>query len=138
MVERPTTVWRDDVAEEAAEVAAGTLDPGEANAAELFPEEIIAATDEVLAAFEADVAGLVGHRGEPTGDAEIFQVIERTVRALNAVNDRHGGAAYETDERELLCSYIEDTLDEAGIDVDAFAGRHAITRHQITDEWRDW
>nr|BFE76871.1 hypothetical protein GCM10020092_101720 [Actinoplanes digitatis] len=103
MVRRPTAGWREHVA------------------AELFPEEMLDRTDEVLTAFEADVAALVEQRWEPATDTEIFEVIERTVRALNAVNDRHDGAAYETDERERLCAYIEGTLDEAGIDVDAFA-----------------
>jgi hypothetical protein len=60
------------------------------------------------------------------------------VKALNAVDARYDGAAYETGERELLCTYIEDVLDAAGIDVDALAGRHRMTRHEITDEWRLW
>lgn len=70
MVRRPTAGWREHVA------------------AELFPEEMLDRTDEVLTAFEADVAALVEQRWEPATDTEIFEVIERTVRALNAVNDR--------------------------------------------------
>jgi len=138
MAERPTAWWREHVAAEAAEVAAGTLDPNDAGIADLFPEDMLARTDDVLAGFEADIAGLVDHRYEPATDAEIFEVIERTVRALNAVNARHDGAAYETGEREQLCAYLEAGLDDAGIDVDAFAGRHRMTRHEITDEWREW
>jgi hypothetical protein len=38
----------------------------------------------------------------------------------------------------LLCAYIEDVLDDAGIEVDALAERHRMTRHEITDEWRRW
>ncbi|WP_203871530.1 hypothetical protein [Plantactinospora endophytica] len=138
MMARPTAGWRAHVAAEAAEIAAGTLDPADASAARLFPAEMLARTDEVLTGFEADVASLVSHRWEPATDGEIFEVIERTVRALNAVNDRYDGAAYETEERERLCEYIEGVLDDAGIDLDAFAGRHRMTRHEITDEWRDW
>ncbi|MER7008591.1 hypothetical protein ABT297_36840 [Dactylosporangium sp. NPDC000555] len=138
MVERPTAAWRANVTEDIAGLAAGTLDPDEAVAAQLWPDDMIRDTDEVLDRFETDVAGLVNHRYEPAEDAEIFEVIERTVKALNAVNARYDQAAYETDERELLCSYIENVLDDAGIDVDAFAGRHRMTRHEITDEWREW
>jgi hypothetical protein len=138
MVERPTAGWREYVAAEAVEIAAGRLDPDDASAVRLFPAEMLALTDEVLAGLEADVAGLVSHRWGPATDAEIFAVIERTVKALNAVNARYNGAAYETDERERLCEYIEGVLDDAGIDLDAFAGRHRMTRHEITDEWRDW
>ena len=84
------------------------------------------------------MTGLVNHRYQAAQDDEIFAVIERTVKALNAVNARYGGAAYETGERELLCAYIEDVIDDAGIDVDALAKRHRMTRHEITDEWRRW
>jgi hypothetical protein len=60
-------------------------------------------TGELFDGFEFDVAGLVDHRYQAVQDDEIFAVIERTVKALNAVNARYGGAAYETGERELLC-----------------------------------
>jgi hypothetical protein len=138
MAQRPTALWRENVARDVAGLAAGTFDPDEAVAAQLFPDDLIRDTDEVLDGFDADVAGLVNHRYEPPGDTEIFEVIERTVKALNAVNIRYDEAAYETGERELLCAYIEDVLDDAGIDVDALAGRHRMTRHEITDEWRGW
>lgn len=138
MIKRPTAMWRDPVDDEAARVAAGTLDAAEAFAAKLFPVDMIRDTDEVLDEFLADVAGLVDHRWEPAADAEIFEVIERTVKALNAVNVKYDEAAYETGERELLCAYIENVLDRAGIDVDSLARRHGLTRHEITDEWRDW
>jgi hypothetical protein len=137
VVERPTSVWRERVAKDAADVAAGTLDPGDAVAAELWPDGMIRDTDEVFDAFVTDVAALVNHRWEPATDVEVFEVIERTVKALNAVGARHGGA-YETGEREQLCAYIEAVLDDAGIGVDALAGRHGMTRAEITDEWRTW
>jgi hypothetical protein len=138
MVERPTAGWHEQIAEEAAGIAAGTLDPDDAFASGLFPAEMLAQTDEVLNRFEEDVADLVSHRWEPATDADVFAVIERTVKALNVVNARFDGAAYETGERGQLCEYIEAILENAGIDVDAFAGRHRMTRHEITDEWREW
>jgi hypothetical protein len=147
MVERPTAVWRERVASDVAGLEAGTLDPDDAVAAQLWPDDMVRDTDEVLDRFEADVAGLVNHRYElaedaevfeVAEDAEVFEVIERTVKALNVVDARYAEAAYETGERELLCAYIEDVLDDAGIDVDALAARHRMTRHEITDEWRTW
>jgi hypothetical protein len=120
MAERPTAEWR----EYAAEYPEG---------AELFPESLLTRTDEVLAAFEAEVAELA----DPSDD-DVFGAIERVVLVLNAVNEEYDQAAYETEEREQLCAYIEDTLTEAGVDVDALAARRGLTRHQITDEWREW
>ena len=120
MAERPSTEWRAHVAEYP-------------ESAELFPESLLTRTDEVLATFEAEVAELV----DPSDD-DVFAAIERVVLVLNAVNDSYDGAAYETEEREQLCAYIEDTLTEAGVDVDALAARRGLTRHSITDEWREW
>ncbi|MDG4827270.1 hypothetical protein O7635_35950 [Asanoa sp. WMMD1127] len=135
MLVRPTAVWRETVAREAAALAAGSLDPADAFAVALWPEAMIRETEAVLDLFEDDVTHLVR---QPATDRELSAVIEVTVKALNAVNARHGGRAYETGERELLCAYIEHVLDDAGIDVDAFAARHRLTRHEITDRWRTW
>jgi hypothetical protein len=96
MAERPTGVWRERVASDVAGIAVGTLDADDAVAALLWPEDMVRDTDELFDGFEADVAGLVNHRYQAVQDDEIFAVIERTVKALNAVNARYGGAAYET------------------------------------------
>jgi hypothetical protein len=137
MVKRPTARWRELLVDDKAGLASGALDPDEAFAIELWPEPMIHETDEVLDRFDTTVADLVEHRFEAAPDAEIFEVIRRVVLDLNAVDARHDGP-YETGEREELCEYIENVLDEAGIDVDALATRHRMTRHEITDEWRDW
>jgi hypothetical protein len=120
MVERPTTNWRAFVAE----------DP---DSAELYPESMMLRTDEVLAEFEAEVAAFA----DPSDD-EVFAAIENVVLALNAVNEEFDDAAYETEERENLCAYLDATLTEAGIDVAALAARAGIGRYEITDKWRDW
>ncbi|AQZ65490.1 unnamed protein product [[Actinomadura] parvosata subsp. kistnae] len=133
MAVRPTTHWRENVAEEARLVASGELDPADAYAAELFPESMLLGTDEVLSRFEADLAAL-----SAPSDEEVFAAVERAVLALNQVNEQHGEAAYETGEREHLCAFIEESIVEAGIDVDALAARHGLTRHEITDKWREW
>ncbi len=117
------------------EVAAGTLEPECAGAAEMYPESLLKATDAALEAFEAEVRGLV----EPS-DEEVFGTVERVVLALNAVDgdDSHGGASYCTEEREQLCEYIDLTLGEHGVDVAALAAKRGINRAEITDAWRDW
>ncbi|MEV4279128.1 hypothetical protein [Actinoplanes xinjiangensis] len=138
MIDRPTFVWRADVAREALAVATGALAEEDAVSSRLWPEAMIRATDVVLDGFEADVASLVEHRWEPATDTEILEVVERTIRALNAVNDRFDGAAFETDERELLCAYVDRVLETAGIEPDDLARRNGISSGDITGPWRDW
>jgi hypothetical protein len=135
MTVKPSQNWRAAKAEEARGLAAGTLSPECAPMAELFPDELIDATDAVLEAFEADLRGLtLGDRS----DERVLQVVERVVRALNAVNDAYGGAAYETGEREELCAYMDAALTAHGTEVGAVAARAGMGRHEITDRWRDW
>ncbi len=131
---RPTTDWRRRRAEEAAALAAGTLDPAEAYTAQLFPDSMIASTDAVLAGYEAELGS--GSAGRT--DEELFGAVERVVLALNAVNEEYDGAAYETGEREELCAYIDAVLVAAGVDVDALAARRGIGAFEITDDWREW
>ncbi|MFC9324688.1 hypothetical protein [Kitasatospora sp. NPDC057015] len=131
---RPTGEWRRHRAAEAAGLAAGTLDPADAYAEQLFPDSMLAATDTVLAAYEVQVAAA----GPGGTDEQLFAAVEATVRALNDVNEAHDGAAYETDERELLCEYLDAVLVAAGVDVGALAARRGLGRHEITDTWRDW
>jgi hypothetical protein len=133
MVIRPSENWRDRVAEEAGQLAAGVLEPECAYAARLFPESLLKATDVVLEAFEVEVGALSG-----PSDGQVFGVVESVVLALNRINREHGGGAYETGEREELCDYIDGTLSEHGIDIPALAARSGIGAHEITDEWREW
>ncbi|NEA49882.1 hypothetical protein [Streptomyces sp. SID10815] len=133
MAERPTTNWRSGIAQEAAELAAGTLDPDCACMVELFPRELLLETDAVLDVFEAELLTLTEE-----DDARIFAAVERVVLALNAVNEAHDDCAFETDEREQLCAYIDRTLTERGVDVASLTVRHGLGRHELTDRWRDW
>lgn len=120
MAERPTTLWRADVAEHP-------------EFAHLFPEPMMVRTDEVLAAFETEVAAFA----DPSDD-EVLAAVEHVVLALNAVNEEYDEEAYETDEREMLCAYIDATLAEAGVDVPALAARRGLGPYEITDKWREW
>lgn len=120
MAEKPTEIWRAIVEE----------DP---DSAKLYPKSMLERTDEVLAEFEAEVAAF-----DDPSDDEVFAAIENVVLALNGVNEEYDEAAYETEERENLCAYLDATLTEAGIDVPALAARRGIGRYAITNEWRDW
>ncbi|MFE0452439.1 hypothetical protein ACFW2D_14300 [Streptomyces sp. NPDC058914] len=135
MAIRPPVNWRAGMAEEARALEAGTLDPECAGMVELYPESLLQATEQALQAFEEDVSALTA-----PSDAEVFDSIKKVVLRLNAINedDRHGGAGFCTDEREQLCEYIDQTLNEHGIDVAALAARTGIDRAEITDFWRDW
>ncbi|MFE1801808.1 hypothetical protein ACFW9L_37375 [Streptomyces sp. NPDC059517] len=133
MAIRPSARWRARVDEETTEVAAGTRAPSDAFMSELFPESLLVATDEALRAFELDVEAL-----RDQDDGEAFEAIKRVVLMLNGINEDHDGAGYETQEREELCLYIDQTLTEHGIDVPALAAGRGIGRTEITDDWRDW
>lgn len=130
---RPTDGWREGIADEEREVASGELDSECAVMASLFPESLLSRTDEALSAFESEARAFSG-----PSDEQVFGVVERVVLALNMINDDHKGAAYETSEREVLCTYIDQTLGEAGIDVQALTARHGLSRYAITDRWRRW
>ncbi|WP_328830265.1 hypothetical protein OHT77_22190 [Streptomyces sp. NBC_00252] len=92
---------------------------------ELFPEELLLATDAVLNVFEAELPTLT--EGD---DARIFAAVELVVLA---VNEAHDECAFETDEREQLCAYIDEVLTEQGVDVAALTARHGLDRHELTD-----
>ncbi|MER8233434.1 hypothetical protein [Streptomyces sp. NPDC094049] len=131
MAERPTTSWREGIAREAKQLAAGTLDPGCACMADLYPDNLLTATDTVLDSFDEEVAEL-----DSAEDVRVFAAVERVVLALNAVDDIH--SRYETDEREALCAYIDQALSERGVDVAALTARHGLGRYELTDKWRNW
>ncbi|WP_066956407.1 hypothetical protein [Streptomyces lushanensis] len=133
MAIKPSQNWRAGVAQEARDVASGELDPGCAFMDQLFPDSLLEATEATLRSFEADVHAWVG-----PSDELVFGAVRRVVLALNSINEEHGGAGYETGEREDLCAYIDRTLTEHGIDVPALAARNGMGAHEITDEWRDW
>ncbi|MER8184772.1 hypothetical protein [Kitasatospora sp. NPDC094015] len=130
---RPTEYWRQHRAEEVRALAAGEIGPGEAYARQLFPDSLLLRTDQVLAAFEAELDGFAG-----PSDGQVLGAVERVVLALNAVNDEHGGGGYETDERERLCDYVDSALIGAGVDLDALTARHGLDRWEITGRWREW
>lgn len=136
MAVRPNEIWRKQVEEQAAEVARGVLSPGQAFALTLWPQSLLVSTDAALATFENELREHVS-----ASDDQVLDVVRHVVLALNKINDEQvdeGKLGYETGEREELCEYIDATLAESGVDVDALAARRGIGRWEITDEWRKW
>ncbi|MEU8355916.1 hypothetical protein AB0C27_07865 [Nonomuraea sp. NPDC048882] len=133
MAKRPTDIWREHVAEELAERAAGLRSVEDSNFAALYPEPLVVATEHVLTAFEHEVRGF-----DTPSDGEVFAAIQRVVEGLNDVDGAHDDHDYDTIEREELCEFIDGVLSEAGIDLDGLAARRGIERSEITDQWREW
>jgi len=136
MAVRPSDIWRRDVDEEAAEVAAGRLRPDKAYAAELWSPWMLERTDAALAEFEREIPTI-----DLLSDEAILDLVRRLMLTLNEIDEvevSRGGGGYETGEREDLCEYIDASLTEAGVDLDALAARRNIDRSEITDEWRMW
>jgi len=133
MERRPSDAWRRRVEEEAAQLAQGALTPDQVCASKLWPESLLTSTDAALTAFEDNLRTLTS-----PSDEDVFDTVKRLVLALNQINAQHGGAGYETDEREELCDYIDASPSESGINVEALAARKNIGRWEITDTWRNW
>lgn len=111
------------MAEDAAAVSAGTLDPDEAKR-------------RALTRFETVLLAVDRH-----SDEDVLEAV--MVDELNQIHREHSTpdkatCSYETGEREQLCPYLEQSLAEIGVDVEAVAERRGLDRHDITDEWREW
>ena len=130
MAIRPTEVWREGLEIERQMLAAGELD--EAIRETLYPPGLLRRTDGVFDAFEQRTV-----RWRDPDDEEVLNAIEDVVRALNAIDEEFDDA-FETPERDLLCSYIDEVVSEAGVDLNALAARQGVPRTDITDRWRTW
>ena len=136
MAIRPSAIWQQQADEQTAAIAAGTLSPDQAYAFTLWPESLRVETDAALAAFEGELRALASHE-----DADVLAVVERLVLTLNEINERHvssGLIGYETGERDELCWYIDESLEESGIDVAALEARHGIEPGELIGAWRHW
>jgi hypothetical protein len=134
---RPSDKWQRQVDEQAAEVAQGLLPLADAYAFQLWPESLRVGTDAALAVFEDELRAL-----KSPSDEDVMGVVEHVVLALNKINEQHvsaGLVGYETGEREELCEYVDASLEESGIDVEALEARNGIKRRDgIAGRWRDW
>ena len=77
-------------------------------AAKLWPESLLYSTDAALTRFEDNLCMLTS-----PSDEDVFDVVKCLILALNQINAQHGGAGYETGEREELCDYIDASLSES-------------------------
>jgi hypothetical protein len=139
MAPRPTDVWRAEVEQERADLAAGK--PREVWATTLWADTLIDDTDDALDTFEDDLDDLLAESGDSLADNDILDAVRCLVLDLNDINDQHRRAdliGYETGEREALIEYIEATLSEAGIDVTALAARHGFEPGDLAGGWRSW
>jgi hypothetical protein len=92
----------------------------------VWSDYLLTHTDAVLEDFEAAVARL-----RDPSDSEIMAEVKKVVLALNQVSEElydRGAFPYETGEREALCTYIDQTLEDAGVDLEALTGRLGIDR----------
>ena len=111
----------------------GVLTPDQMCTAKLWPESLLNSTDAALTRFEDNL-----RTHTSPSDEDVLDTVKRLILTLNQINAQHGGAGYETDKREELCDYIDASLSESGIDVEALAARKNIGRWEITDTWRQW
>ena len=136
MARRPNDEWQRQVDEQAVALAEGSLAPDRAYASRLWPESLRGGTNAALATFEHELRTL-----KSPSDEDVLDVVKRLVLVLNEISRQHFSAGlmgYETDEREQLCDYIDESLEEVGIGVEALAARQGIGRWEITDRWREW
>lgn len=59
----------------------------------------------------------------------IMQCVKNVILQLNALNEACDYSLIETDQREYLCSFIEEAAIEAGL---------PQPNDDITEEWREW
>ncbi|WP_374579912.1 hypothetical protein [Pseudoduganella sp.] len=86
-----------------------------------YPLEKVDECGRIIDSFLAAMA-------EAHGEAAILAQVQKTVLALNALNDECDGALIETDQREELCELIQDAAEAAGL---APGG-------DVTERWREW
>lgn len=89
---------------------------------DLFSEENIKATDQVLDTFVSDLSQL----GNASTDEKILPVVQKGVEALNELNGKY--SHIDTMEREELCGYILEAAKLVGYSKD----------DDLTLEWRWW
>ena len=128
-----TQIWRDEKADEKRRLEAGEIDASECCIEELFPDSFIDETEPLLRSF-VECLSTVGE----SDYIAVSSAVESLVMALNRINEKFGHAVIETGEREQLCQFIEDVIDESAVDLDDFAKHCGCDKSDITDRWRNW
>jgi hypothetical protein len=134
-IQLPTESWRERKAEERREFEAGEISKEDCYMDRLFPDPFVDRTEQLLKEFVASV-----EQCSPSVNdfPQVMQSIEALVVALNKVNEDFDHGVIETDEREEICSFIDEVVIAKGIDIEALAASQNCGRHELTDQWRDW
>lgn len=88
-----------------------------------YTQEHIDECDAILSEFLASVQA---HSGAEA--SLLINDVKTAVLALNTLNEKYDCSIIETDQREEICTLIDEALKQAG-----FAAPEGIT-----DEWREW
>jgi hypothetical protein len=128
-----TQIWRDEKINEKRQFEAGEIDASECCMAELFPDEFINETEPLLQSL-ADRISDIDELDYPA----VSDAIKTLVMALNQINEKFDQAVIETGEREQLCQFIEDVIEESAVDLGKYAVNFGCDSSEITDTWRDW
>ena len=67
--------------------------------------------------------------GDNSSESAIMDCVKEVILALNELNEKADYALIETDQREYLCSFIQDAATNAGL---------PLTSVDITEAWRMW
>lgn len=126
-------IWREEKIEEQRMLRAGEIDSSECCMDELYSDAFVAKVELLLKSFVdqvnqlsvADVAFLGKH-------------LKSLVIALNDVNEEYDHAVIETGEREQLCQFMEDVINDSKVDLEEFATHLGCEQDEVTDQWRDW
>lgn len=135
IVKLTTASWREQKAEERRALAAGEITADDCFMDQLFPDEFIDKAENLLKDF---VAAIDQCPTSAQGFPQVMRGVETLVVALNRLNEEFDFEVIETDEREDLCAFIEETIIARGIDIEALAAAQNCSRHEITDQWREW
>ena len=127
---RPTKMWRAQKQAEAEDLAAGRIDPANAFCERLFPDTFLDAVDELLNTYDADIAAL---GTSPNDYPRVMACIERAVVGLHDLETRLGKSYIDTDERELLCAYLDNVIIQHGIDIRALAAWQGCGEYELAD-----
>jgi hypothetical protein len=127
---RPTKMWRAQRQAEAEDLAAGRIDPAEVVCERLFPDTFLDAVDELLNAYDSCIVAL---GTGPNDYPRIMACMERAVVGLRDLEKRLGKSYVDTDERELLCAYLDNVIIQHGIDIRALAEWQGCGEYELAD-----
>lgn len=125
---RPTKMWRAQKRADAEDLAAGR--PTEVLWERIFPDTFLDAVDELLNTYDSDIAVL---GTSPDDYPQVMACIEKAVVGLRNLKKRLGESYIDTDERELLCAYMDNVIVQHGIDIRALAASQGCTEYELAD-----